>query len=140
MDYGNARAAQAAALVGLPNGRMISWSKSGYRRNHPNHLTVFNGTIADDTGAGLWWGDLDLTIDESRLVQLAADLYTSLHVFHEGDWPRFGHEDRVSDFGRATLTVRPTGEVEVPEYLTGSVVRDGQGRLVHDRPAKAMES
>jgi LmbE family N-acetylglucosaminyl deacetylase len=136
MDYGNARASEAAALVGLPNGRMISWSKSNYRKNHPDHFAVFNGTIADVSGAGLWWGDLDLTVDEERLVQLAAALETTLYVFYEGDWPRFGAESTVADLPRASFVVRPTGEVEVPDRLSSYAIRDGKGRLVADRTAK----
>jgi hypothetical protein len=136
VDYGNERATQAAALVGLPNGRMVSWSKSTYRKNHPDHLAIFNGTIADDTGAGLWWGDLDLTVDEERLVELAAVLETDLHLFYEGDWPRFGHEDSVNDLKDASFTVRPTGEVEVHQGRAGYVVRDEGGRLVRDRSSR----
>jgi hypothetical protein len=136
MDYGNARASEAAALVGLPNGRIIAWSKSSYRRNHPDHFAVFNGTIADEAGAGLWWGDLDLTVDEKRLVKLAAALDTTLYVFYEGDWPRFGAEGSVADLPRASFVVRPTGEVEVPPSLSGYAVRDGMGRLVQDRSPK----
>lgn len=130
MDYGNARAREVAAAVGLANGRLISWSKSGYRRAHPDHLPVFNGTLTDADGAGLWWGDLDLTIDEPKLLAMAALLGTTIHVLYEGDSQRVEPERWVFDTGRAALTISQEGEVVVPERLSSLVVRDDEGRLV----------
>jgi hypothetical protein len=93
MSHGSERATAAAAKVGLPDGRMISQSKSGYRRLYPDHVTVFNGTLADAEGAGLWWGDLDLTVDEPKLLALAAELGTTSHVIYESDAMFVGREE-----------------------------------------------
>lgn len=121
MDYGDKGVSEAAAEAGLPNGRMISHSKSWYRGEHPRNVPVFNGTIALDDGRGVWWGDLDLTIDEPRLVDLARRLGCRLHVLFEGDtWPEIRIEDAV-------MVVEPTGEVAIRSpYLE----RDGEGRVV----------
>ena len=48
---------RSATALGLPPNRLISWSKSGYRRSH---VTVFNTTIAGNDHSRLWRGDLDL--------------------------------------------------------------------------------
>lgn len=47
-------------------GRMISFSKGGYSTAHPEHVAVFNANLCVAAGK-LWWGDLDLTVDEPLL-------------------------------------------------------------------------
>ena len=72
-----------------PPGRMISASKSGYCRRHPDHLVVWNGNLLVD-GRKVWWGDLDLTADEPTLRRRARHV-GEIHVLHEHDG-RFQHE------------------------------------------------
>ena len=72
-------------------GRLISLSKSGYRERHPGHFVVFNGNVCMEAGK-IWWGDLDLTLDEGKLVDLAARLGETLYIVYERDG-RFRNED-----------------------------------------------
>lgn len=134
MDYGNEHAKAAAASVGLQNGRMISSSKSAYRRAHPDRLPVFNATITDSEGVCLWWGDLDLSVDEPKLVAMACELGTSLRVFHEGASNSVDAERESFDPEAASFVVDPGGGVEVPEREAGYITRDAAGRLVARRP------
>jgi hypothetical protein len=81
---------EIAALVGLPHDRMVGPSKTGYRREYPDHFVMFNATLTDWAGTRLWWGDVDLTLDEAKLADLARRLAMPVHVFFE-------HESRFVD-------------------------------------------
>ena len=111
-----------AAQVGLPHDRLISMSKSSYRRSHPGHLVVFNGSLFSLDGRHLWRGDLDVTLDEPLLVALARRLGQAVALFHE--------RIRLDEFdlGDAILTVAPDETVTMnPRYPCR---RDVTGRLV----------
>ena len=69
---------------GFHDGRMISGSKSGYRRNNPDSIPVFNARIWTPTGEH-WWGDLDLARDGEALQKVANECKTELYVLREGD-------------------------------------------------------
>jgi hypothetical protein len=132
MNYGNERTSAAAAKVGLPNGRLISFSKSGYGRLYPDHVTVFNGTLADAEGAGIWWGDLDLTIDEPKLVALAAELGTTIHVIYESDAMFVGRDEPYRfELSSALVRVTPDGEtIAGPHRWLPRLQRNAAGQLV----------
>lgn len=62
------------------HGRLLSMSKTAYRDEHPDHLVYFNACIFDGhklsprrrrKATQLWFGDLDLTLDEAKLQELA---------------------------------------------------------------------
>lgn len=91
--------------LGSP-GRMVGLSKPHYDARHPDHVTVFNANICLDHGK-VWWGDLDLTLDEPRLVELAARIGETVHVLHERDG-RFEHEHKPL-LGHAVYSVTPDG-------------------------------
>jgi len=124
---GDPEVEEMAARVGLPNGRLISRSKSGYRDLYPDNFVLFNGTIADDAGHPLWWGDLDLTRDEAKLVELATALGQRLHLLFESD-ARFN--DPVAN-AAAAVVIEPDGTVALT-YRWG-IERDGEGRIVRPR-------
>ena len=69
---------------GFHNGRMISGSKSGYRKNNPDSIPVFNARIWTPI-CEYWWGDLDLTKDSETLQAVANECKTNLYVLREGD-------------------------------------------------------
>lgn len=69
---------------GFHDGRMISGSKSGYRRNNPDGVPVFNARIWTPIGE-YWWGDLDLAKDREHLQNVANECGTTLYVLREGD-------------------------------------------------------
>lgn len=125
------RVAALAAELGLPWGRLIAESKSGYHAAHPAHLVIFNATVADEAGTPLWWGDLDLTLDESKLVALAVGLDATLCVLWESEvigrelygWP-------FDPLTAAVVRLTPAGEVLMGDRAGLSVGRDAAGRLV----------
>ena len=94
-----------AATLGF-EGRMISYSKSGYHERHPLHLAVFNANVCVP-GGKLWHGDLDLTLDEPKLAELAAEIDEIVHVLYEYDG-RFEHEQQPL-LDKAVYSVTPTG-------------------------------
>jgi hypothetical protein len=75
--------------LGFP-GRMISGSKSGYHKNYPNNLVIFNANVCTDRNK-IWYGDLDLTLDKEKLSLLAVALGQDLYVLYEMDG-RFENE------------------------------------------------
>jgi len=134
MNYGNKAFEDAVAELGLPNGRLISWSKSGYRHLYPDHAVVFNGSLADADGHGFWWGDIDLTIDEPKLVALAAKLKTTVHVLYESD-ARFAGSGERLDLSPAVVRVTAAGEVAIRERLgRPELIRNGDGQLIRRPP------
>jgi hypothetical protein len=65
-----------------PTARMITNSKSEYVHFNPCHVVIFNADIVANNER-VWHGDIDLTLDEEKLVELAQQLGTSLSVYHE---------------------------------------------------------
>lgn len=80
------------AFAGLPMGRMISASKSGYRRNNPDNDVIFNANIFTKSDGKIWYGDLDIT-ESCRTLQLVAEeIEEPLYILYESDG-RFDNED-----------------------------------------------
>lgn len=85
----------SSSIIGF-EGKMISFSKSGYRLENPENLVMFNANIIQKTEKGyekIWFGDLDITLDYEKLVRISECLDTEIFVLHEMD-ARF---DRESD-------------------------------------------
>jgi hypothetical protein len=78
-------------LLGLKS-RLIAGSKSGYRRRHPKNLVCFNANVVVEGLGKVWYGDLDITLDEALLVRLAQLLEREVYVLQEMDG-RFENED-----------------------------------------------
>jgi hypothetical protein len=89
-----------------PPGRMLSGSKTGYRDQHPEHLPVFNANVCIAAGK-VWWGDLDLTVDEAALLDLSSQTGEVVSVLYESDG-RFRHEEAPL-IGEAVFSAAPTG-------------------------------
>lgn len=73
------------------SGRMISGSKGQYNHDNPRNVTVFNGNLVLESGEKIWYGDLDLTVDEPAVVLLATALGERVYVLREMD-ARFENE------------------------------------------------
>jgi hypothetical protein len=76
---------------GLVMGRMISYSKSTYRAAHPNNVVCFNGNIFTGEGKA-WWGDIDVTVSDAALQEVANETGKTLYVLREMDG-RFENEN-----------------------------------------------
>ena len=72
-------------------GRMISGSKSGYRKLYPDNVVIFNSNVVLESKGKVWWGDLDCTIDITNLINLSIELDEPIYIFHEMDF-RFENE------------------------------------------------
>ena len=112
-------------------GRMISYSKSGYFERHPEHVAIFNANVCVARGE-VWHGDLDLTIDEPVLQTLASRIVETVYVLYESD-ARFDHESHPL-LDRAVFSITPSGHTQFDyRYL----VRAEDGSLRH-RPPKPI--
>jgi hypothetical protein len=82
---------------GFIMGRMISGSKSGYHKKYPGHKVVFNANIVTESRGKIWYGDLDLTLDITQLMNIAKELKEALYILYEMD-ARFENENQSFKF------------------------------------------
>lgn len=73
---------KAEKVLGIP-GKLISWSKSGYRNNNPKNLVIFNAVLKDKDNKEIWSGDMDVTLEEEKLMELAKLLGEKIYVYPE---------------------------------------------------------
>ena len=121
-------AAAIAAHLGSP-GRMIAWSKGDYQDRRPDHVVVYNSNVCLP-GGKVWWGDIDLTLDEAGLVGLAAETGETVYLLHEWD-ARFATEDRPL-LDDAVYSVNPAGETR---FDRARISRRRRGRALVLRPS-----
>ena len=82
---------------GLHPGRLLGSSKSGYRDSHPEDLIVFNSNVITKTSGKIWYGDLNINLDRSKLDKISAEIGEPLYILYEMD-ARFEHEnDPIED-------------------------------------------
>jgi hypothetical protein len=116
-----------------PTGRMIDDSKTAYRDTHPDHLPVFNANVCLGSSK-IWHGDLDLTIDEEALLDLASRSEEVVSVLYESDG-RFRYEDHPL-VAEAVYSAAPSGHSLVDSAWAE---RRPDGRLYlrsHPRPPR----
>jgi len=70
---------------GMPPGRMISGSKSGYVRNNPKGRPIFNARVCILGEGIVWWGDLDLEKDTESLEEISTTIGKNLFILRESD-------------------------------------------------------
>jgi hypothetical protein len=77
---------------GLYSGRMIGYSKTVYRMEHPDNELYFNANIFTEEDGKIWWGDIDFTLDEEILQKIAELIGKKLYILREMDG-RFENEN-----------------------------------------------
>jgi hypothetical protein len=80
---------------GFSDGRMISHSKTGYCKVHPDHCAVFNAQVFWRRGRILKQADLDLRRDAEQLTAAAKAAGENLYVLYEGQPSAFWLEHKV---------------------------------------------
>ena len=109
------------------NGRMISGSKSGYRKQFPKNVAVFNANLCTTEGK-FWYGDIDLTADKSKLVFLAKELDKDIYVLYEMD-ARFENEKNPL-LDRAIIVFKSDGTIQLREDTTYiKITKQGEIKL-----------
>jgi len=74
-----------------PPGQMVGDSKSRYQIAHKGNLVVFNANVCTEKEK-IWYGDLDLTVSEEKLVSLSEEIGEDIYVLKEMDG-RFNNEE-----------------------------------------------
>jgi hypothetical protein len=97
-------AEQLRATFGHAQGRLISYSKSGYAKRWPLRLPLWNAVVCTNEGV-LFNGDVDLSVDESLLAALSEQIGQIVYVLSEGDGDR---ADKSLPLDRAVFSVTPT--------------------------------
>lgn len=87
----NIDVAEVLIKNGFYLGRLMAGSKSLYRKAYPDNFAVFNANIITDNGK-IWYGDIDVTLDEPKLLRIAKETDTDLYILREMDC-RFEHEN-----------------------------------------------
>ena len=76
----------------LLSGRIISFSKSGYREEFPDNEVYFNSNIFVLEEGKIWYGDIDVTKEKEQLENVAREIGKDLYILREMDG-RFGNEE-----------------------------------------------
>ena len=76
----------------LFSGRMLSFSKSGYRDQFPDNDVYFNANIFVLGEGKIWYGDIDVTKEKEQLENVAREIGKDLYILREMDG-RFGNEE-----------------------------------------------
>ena len=105
---------KAQSIIG-PLGAIISNSKSGYREKYPENLSIFNANVCT-VNEKIWWGDLDVTLSQTFIADLAFILNEDLYVLYEMDG-RFEIEDKPR-VDRYVVKFFSDGGVELSKSLT----------------------
>jgi hypothetical protein len=88
-------------------GRLISFSKSSYRNDHPANIIAFNASIFTKSNGRIWYGDLDITLDEEDLKQLAVQINETVYVLRESV-ANLKSDDKLD---QATVTIHSDGSI-----------------------------
>jgi len=70
---------------GFHDGRLIAFSKSGYRKNNPDSIFIPNAKILTIKGE-IFQGDLDLKIDRNALKRISSKFNITFYIFNEHDF------------------------------------------------------
>ncbi len=101
-------------ILGIP-GKMISFSKSGYRQHYPDNFVVFNSNICTREDGKVWYGDIDVTVSKQDLIEVAKTLNRDIYILYEMD-ARFENED-VPLFNNYVIKFCPNGTWTInPKY------------------------
>jgi hypothetical protein len=76
----------------LFSGRMLSFSKSGYRDKFPDNEVYFNANIFVLGEGKIWYGDIDVTKEKEQLENVAREIGKDLYILREMDG-RFENEE-----------------------------------------------
>lgn len=111
------------------SGRMMSGSKSGYTYQYPANVPVFNGNLCTKEYGKIWYGDLDLTLDEVKIQKIAKALSVEIYVLRERA-ARFENENNPQ-FDEYLVKVSPQGETTFNEesYDCKIMTRATKGKL-----------
>lgn len=96
-------------------GYLISFSKSGYRNNHPDDIVAFNANVCIGP-LKVWWGDINITESKEKLMELAKLENEPVHVLSEMD-AHFDNED-TPRINNALVTFYPDGTYTTCKYIT----------------------
>lgn len=119
----------AREILGYP-GDMISASKSGYGDMYPKHVAVFNSNVVTAKGK-VWYGDLDITLREDKLLELAQKSGETIYVLYEMD-ARFENEEKPL-LENAVYAVTPEGKHSFRARIKRSTAKGKlKGKIVYD--------
>ena len=101
-------------VLGIP-GKMISGSKSLYRKHYPDNMVVFNSNLCTREYGKIWYGDIDITRSKDDLIRVSEILGRDIYILYEMD-ARFENEDSPL-FDEYVIRFSPNGTWTInPKY------------------------
>lgn len=94
---------------------LISMSKSGYKKDNPDNIVVFNSNICTNVEK-IWHGDIDITKSLQKLKDLAIEIKEDIYVLYEMDG-RFNNEDKPL-LHKYVVHISANGEVKYSDNIT----------------------
>ena len=103
----------------MDENRMIAGSKSGYHQRHPKNDVLFNANIFTPTKGKIWYGDLDITLDNKKLQDICNEIGEEMIVVSEM-------------MGRFDAEKRPYSEIEKNAHIRLTPNANSYERRVYD--------
>ena len=70
---------------GLHSARMVGFSKSTYKSDHPYNDVYFNANVITINYGKVWYGDLDIDVDSEKLIEISKEIGEPLFILYEMD-------------------------------------------------------
>jgi len=102
------------AIMGFP-GKMLDPSKSNYSDKHSTHVVFYNANLFTNDQK-IWFGDIDVTISQPQLAEVARVMKTYIYVLREMDG-RFENEENPNIM-KAIFTIQPNGDTALNQKFS----------------------
>jgi hypothetical protein len=124
--------------------RLISGSKGQYRWDNPRNFVKFNANVCTLSHGKIWYGDVDVTLEEKKLLSLAKELKENIYLLSEMDARSFHDDDQEKenqpDLAKAAFIASSTGESFIGDSLKDYYVREGGRWLEKEEDEEKKES
>jgi len=108
---------------GFWEGRMLTFSKSLYRKARPSHVVLFNACLFDIKGEEVWWGDVDLTLDWKVFYETARALVETLILTPEMPFRFTGLKETLKN-------MQVSGKLAIVSQDNGTFVFDAPNIII----------
>jgi hypothetical protein len=121
---------EAAGAVGLRYGRHVAFRKATYLQAFPRRVVIFGAHLTDEAGNDLWYGDLDLTVDEQKLLDLADALGEELFLMDDSSLFNAAFGTPLVPATQAVLVLHPGRVTTRPPGPAWTFTRGPGGRFM----------
>lgn len=62
------------------SGKSITFDPKAYMTSYPDKIVVFKSNIFTKNGSMIWFGDINITDNQEKLLELSSDLGTTIYI------------------------------------------------------------